>query len=168
PVRYFSKAALAGIEPFTVIIMDNNILYECRWDAVKKHCRQLKTDRHYIWSSATLYDEAIVKQREKWFAAFLNKNTVPNLDDIFLFHRFAGNGDLHNDLKMDRDGIMSTVSITSIQMNEQRGSMYYTDLKDNNKYQLEMRPHPRPSTKEREHAPNRLNPLFIAAEGISI
>ena len=32
PVRYFQQADLLQIEPFTLVIAENNNLYECRWD----------------------------------------------------------------------------------------------------------------------------------------
>lgn len=138
PARYFSRANLEGIEPFTVIILESGNLYECRWDGTDKHCSQLKKYRHHIWSSATLYDEEVVKKREQWFAEFLNKNPNPTQEDILHFHQFTGDGDLHNDLKMNRDGFMTTVSVTGMCIEERAGIMKYTDLKDNTCYQKEI------------------------------
>ena len=137
PVRYFMHMDLLGIEPFTMIIMDN-CLYECRWNGITKYCRQLKKHRHHIWSSATLYDEATVKKREQWFAAFLNRNSRPTQDDILKFHEFGGTGDLQNDLKMNRDNVMSTVSITGIVLDKHKSNMKYIDLRDNKVYGARM------------------------------
>lgn len=130
PVRYFMHMDLAGIEPFTMIIMDN-CLYECRWTGITKHCRQLKKHRHHIWSSATLYDETTIKKREQWFAAFLNRNPRPTQEDIFKFHEFGGTGDVKNDLKMNRSDLLSTVSITGMVLDRYNSHMKYVDLKDN-------------------------------------
>ena len=131
PVRRFERVGLDRIEPFTLIIVEKNDLYECRWDGSKKHCRQLRNYRHYIWSSATLYEGHIVKKREQWLAKFLNDNPNPTQEDILHFHRFSGDGDKTNDLQMERAGVYSTVSLTSILLTADRGSMKYLDLKEN-------------------------------------
>ena len=127
PVRYFMHSNLEDIEPFTMIIMDN-CLYECRWNGITKYCRQLKKDRHHIWSSATLYDEATVKKREYWFASFLNNNPRPDQAAILDFHRFGGEGDSKNDITMNRNNELFTVSITSILLDNYRSHMKYLDL----------------------------------------
>ncbi len=134
PVNYFQKINLSGIEPFTLILFNNSQLWECRWDALKKYSSQLKNYRPYIWSSVTLYTEDVVKKREAWFASFLNKTPRLMQQDILSFHQFTGDGDSHNDLSMNRDGQMLTVSITSIAVNEGGAVMKYTDLKDRQQY----------------------------------
>ncbi|HEV8287232.1 MAG TPA: NRDE family protein [Chitinophagaceae bacterium] len=135
PVRRFDRLNLNRIEPFTLIVVDKGDLYECRWDGNKKHCRQLRNYRHYIWSSTTLYEEQIVRKREQWFAAFLNKNPIPTQEDILHFHQFTGDGDRSNGLQMERKGLYSTVSITSILLTADRGSMKYLDLKEGKMYE---------------------------------
>lgn len=138
PVKYFMHMDLAGIEPFTMIIFSNG-LYECRWTGTSKHCLQLKKYHPYIWSSSTLYDEAVVKKREQWFAGFLNNNPLPTQEDIFNFHQFTGDGDKQNDLKMSRSGILATVSITGIELQPPNCNMKYLDLKDNSVHNKEMK-----------------------------
>ena len=138
PVHYFIHMDLQGIEPFTMIIF-NNCLYECRWDGTKKHCRQLKKHRPYIWSSSTLYEETVVKKRDQWFAAFLNRNPHPTQEDIFKFHQFTGDGDIQNDLRMNRNDLLSTVSVTGIALESNLCRMNYLDLKNNKTCQQEMR-----------------------------
>jgi uncharacterized protein with NRDE domain len=138
PVRYFMHMDLTDIEPFTMVIFDD-CLYECRWTGTTKHCRQLKKYRPYIWSSSTLYDETVVKKREQWFAAFLNKNPHPSQEDIFAFHQFTGDGDKQNDLMMSRNGLLSTVSVTGIAMEFRRCRFRYLDLKDNSIHDKEMK-----------------------------
>ncbi|HET9826181.1 MAG TPA: NRDE family protein [Chitinophagaceae bacterium] len=135
PVRRFDRVTLDRIEPFTLIVIERGDLFECRWDGNRKHCRQLRNWRHHIWSSATLYTEEVVRKREQWFAGFLNKNPNPTQEDILHFHRFSGNGDRANDLKMEREGLYSTVSITSILLTADRGAMKYLDLKAGKAYE---------------------------------
>ncbi len=131
PAWTFSRIELMGIEPFTFILFESNSLYEFRWDGAERYCKQLSVNRPHIWSSATLYDGLIIKKREQWFARFLNNTPIPTQQDILDFHRFGGDGDRHNDLVMERDGIYSTVSITSILLNSDRGVLKYIDLKAN-------------------------------------
>jgi hypothetical protein len=130
PSVTFTKISLQDIEPFTLIMLENNCLYEFRWDGTEKYCKQLSTNRAHIWSSATLYDGFAVKKREQWFASFLNNYPVPTQQDILNFHRFTGKDDRKNGLLMTRGGVYRTVSITSILMTKDRGNMKYLDLKD--------------------------------------
>ena len=97
---------LDRIEPFTLILLEKENLYECRWDGNDKHYQQLKTHRPYIWSSVTLYEKEAMKKREQWFAAFLNDNPHPTQKDILEFHQFTGDGDSANDLLMEREGYL--------------------------------------------------------------
>jgi uncharacterized protein with NRDE domain len=129
PLNRFLKMSLEGIEPFTLILWQKNNLYECRWDAnSRKHCQSLPAYRPYIWSSSTLYDSEVRKKRELWFAKWLNKTPTPHQEEVLNFHRFAGDGDEQNDLFMNRDGNVFTVSITGICIDAESGSMVYNDL----------------------------------------
>jgi len=140
-VRHFYLMELDRIEPFTLVLLEKDNLYECRWDGKDKHCQQLKTHRPYIWSSVTLYDQEAIKKRDQWFAAFLNNKLHPTQTDILQFHLFTGDGDHANDLLMKRENIYSTVSITSMLLTADRGSMKYLDLKNNtvNERKIEFR-----------------------------
>ncbi|MDQ3845430.1 MAG: NRDE family protein, partial [Bacteroidota bacterium] len=128
PLRHFFKYPLQGVEPFTLVIWENGNLYECRWDEKERHCQPLKAYRPYIWSSATLYDAEIRKRREYWFANFLNRNPQPKQEDILHFHQSAGEGDEQNDLQMNRQGKVFTVSITSLTFTNTGYDMRYIDL----------------------------------------
>jgi uncharacterized protein with NRDE domain len=130
PSTILEKINLRQIEPFTIVLLEKKSLYEFRWDGEDRYCRQLPIHRPQIWSSATLYDSPVVKKREQWFASFLNGNPHPTQQDIINFHRFTGDGDARNDLLMSRDGLYATVSITSILVTGDRGSMKYLDLID--------------------------------------
>lgn len=62
---------------------------------------------------------------------WLQHHEQPTQDDILHFHQFAGDGDTANDLRMNRNEFMLTVSVTSIAMTKDTGIMKYLDLKDN-------------------------------------
>lgn len=130
PVNAANRIGLDGIEPFTLVIFQDRLLYEFRWDGRHRHCRQLPAHRPHIWSSATLYDSRVVAERERWFARFLNETPVPTQQDIFRFHRTAGATDPRNSLVMERDGRYRTVSITGMQLNDDRLVMKYADLRN--------------------------------------
>jgi uncharacterized protein with NRDE domain len=129
PVKRFERLSLDRIEPFTLVLLDKDDLYECRWDGAKKYCKQLKTYKPYIWSSATLYEEEVVKKRESWFSSFLNAKPNPSQEDVLHFHQFTGDGNKSYDLQMERGELYSTVSITSISTTPGRAAMTYLDLR---------------------------------------
>jgi hypothetical protein len=138
PSVAFTKFNLQDIEPFTLVLLESNCLYEFRWDGTEKYCRQLKPGRPYIWSSPTLYDGFVTRKREQWFASFLNYHPIPTQQDVLNFHRFTGDGDKQNDLLMTRDGMYTTVSITSILLTRDRGCIKYMDLKNNSSSEIKI------------------------------
>ncbi|HJS56319.1 MAG TPA: hypothetical protein VJ765_17325, partial [Chitinophagaceae bacterium] len=138
PSVTFTKINLQEIEPFTLVLLENNCLYEFRWDGTEKYCKQLNANRPYIWSSATLYDGFAVKKREQWFASFLNNHPIPTQQDVLNFHRFTGHGDQQNDLLMTRDGMYTTVSITSILLTKDRGCIKYVDIYNNSSSEIKI------------------------------
>jgi hypothetical protein len=134
PFTCFQSISLHGIEPFTAVIWNNGQLFECRWDAQQKHHISLNASVPHIWSSATLYDPVVIKKRKSWFSAWLQKNRHPSQHDILHFHQFTGDGDAHNDLRMNRNGHVFTVSVTSLEIANDSMRMHYLDLKNNNTF----------------------------------
>jgi uncharacterized protein with NRDE domain len=127
----WQRMGLQNIEPFTIILWDQGDLYECRWDGDRKHINKLDPLKAYTWSSVTLYDAEVIAKREAWFAKWLKQHPHPSVSDITHFHMFGGEGDTHNDLRMNRNGIMLTVSITCMEISRRSGVMQYSDLQDN-------------------------------------
>ena len=138
PSIAFTKINLQDIESFTLVLLENNCLYEFRWDGNEKFCKQLNAGRSYIWSSSTLYDGFVVKKREQWFDSFLNNHPTPTQQDILNFHHFTGDGDKQNDLLMTREGVYCTVSITSILLTKDRGCIKYMDIKNNSSSEIKI------------------------------
>lgn len=138
PFNCFVAINLNNIEPFTAIIRDNGHLFECRWDGNQKQLRELETDKPAIWSSATLYDMGTVEKRKKWFEDWITENPEPTHEQILNFHQFTGDGDAHNDLRMNRDGKVFTVSITSLELSGTAIRMDYRDLKNNQSHSGQM------------------------------
>ncbi|WEK34838.1 MAG: NRDE family protein [Candidatus Pseudobacter hemicellulosilyticus] len=138
PWNSFLAIQLNNIEPFTAILWDQQRLYECRWDGEQKHQKELNPGRPHIWSSVTLYTEAVVKKRKQWFSNWLHQHPHPGPDEILGFHQFTGDGDRHNDLLMDRNGQVYTVSVTRMTLRPQATQMHYLDLKNNKTFDREL------------------------------
>lgn len=124
----FKMMNLKEIEPFSVILVEEEGLHECYWDGIKKDYRPLDAALPHIWSSVTLYDPGVIQRRREWFGAWLRNNPAPGQKDVLQFHRFTGDGDPHNDLLMNRDDSLLTVSITSLQVKDDHAYLYYQDI----------------------------------------
>ncbi len=121
---------LTGIEPFTMVIAEDKLLFELRWDETKKYLKQLDQAKPNIHSSATLYTKETMALREEWFNNWLQNHEHYRVEDILNFHLFAGDGDAGNNIRMSRFGIVETLSVTSIKLENNLVEMYYADLKD--------------------------------------
>jgi len=137
PAKYFQDIDLLKIEPFTVIILEQNKLFECRWTRDQKFCKEIDPLQPHIWSSATLYDEFVRKKREQWFKQWLNKKFNPGQNDILQFHQFTGDGNKNTDLVMKRGETYHTVSITSIELENETRKMWYYDLNSDEVFHLQ-------------------------------
>jgi uncharacterized protein with NRDE domain len=128
PVSAFEQIHLNKIEPFTLVIRQANQLFETRWDGQEKTISELDPSSAYIWSSATLYSDDIIKKRKNWFEVFLKEYASAGSKEILHFHRFAGDGDEKNDVLMNRDNELFTVSITQLHRHKELSHMHYHDL----------------------------------------
>ena len=138
PAMAFSLIPLHQIEPFTAVLWSTGQLFECRWDGSKKYMTELPGSQPHIWSSATLYDEEVVEKRKSWFRKWLQQHKHPSPDDILHFHQFTGDGDTHNDLRMNRNGQVFTVSVTLMALTDELTQMHYLDLKNNRAFTGQM------------------------------
>ena len=128
PYLHFLQLNLDNIEPFTLVLFCSNNLYECRWDGQIKHHKILDKELPQIWSSTTLYEDDVIKKREQWFAEWLKINNQPSQSEILRFHLFTGDGDVQNDLLVNRNNTLLTVSITGIEWNNNKAEINYSDL----------------------------------------
>ncbi len=101
------------IEPFTLVRF-SDVIQEIRWDGndITPSTHDLLTP--HIWASPQLYAADAIEKRKVWFERFMKRNGTPGPDDIFDFHILAGDGDIKNDLVMNRDNMVRTVSITQV------------------------------------------------------
>ena len=130
PADTFEETDFNGIEPFTVILFDNENLYSGKWDGKMKWLESLNSKEPHIWSSVTLYSPEAIQNREAWFRQWLNKNAHPGTLDILHFHQKGGDGDPFNDILMNRDGGLFTNSISSIRLSSDSAVFRYLDLRN--------------------------------------
>jgi hypothetical protein len=126
-----------GIEPFTLLIRNvrematglaESKFDELRWDGEQVHHTPLNPDLPGIWSSVTLYSDEVISQRNLWFKHWLDSHLKFTIRSAVNFHKTAGTGNTRNDILMNRDNEVRTVSITSILRDPLRYKYYYEDI----------------------------------------
>lgn len=121
------------IEPFTLVIWQNNQLFEFRWDAEQYHLKALDKEQAHIYSSAPLYTKEVIQQREEWFKFYLENGDV-NEATILNFHRFGGEGNERTNINM-KGSIKQTVSISQMIVSEDSKRFQYFDLLNDKMHQ---------------------------------
>lgn len=117
-----------GLAPYTLIILEAGSCTKYVWDGLEKEVETLDPSSPYLWSSATLYPPPVRKWREGLFKNWLAGRTSFSQEDILDFHRSGGAGDTVNGLLMNRNNLVKTLSITSIQASKKSISLLYLDL----------------------------------------
>lgn len=117
---------LEDIEPFTLVIFQENQLAEFRWDGTEKHFRMLDNNRPYIWSSATLYDAKAQEKRKEIFKEFLQNETISE-EDILDFHH-QKTDDPENGITIKRQNTIQTISTTQLVISDEMTLKHYDRL----------------------------------------
>jgi hypothetical protein len=139
--EFASGYDFTDIEPFT-LVMANTAgiiqLHEFRWDGNQTHLKIIDAGIPHIWSSATLYDPAARKKREDVFQNWLTQQSAPDPELVLELHLTGGYGDPKNDFRMNRNGMVQTVSVTQVLDNGGKSQMRYRDLLHGTAHQLEL------------------------------
>lgn len=119
-----------GIEPFTLVwlLHEPRVLIEMRWDEQELHFRPLDPFKPEIWSSSTLYSPEVRAERRTWFEKALDEGGFAQQADILYFHRFSGKGNQQQDLVMKRGDFLRTLSITSLEVQQEKGKLIHQNL----------------------------------------
>jgi len=128
---------LTEIEPFTLVMVENEgekTLFEFMWDGQNRYFAPLEPEIPHFWCSVTLYAPEVYERRKKWFEKWILDHHF-NLDGILHFHQFGGDGNPANDLVINRNDYLKTLSITSIHRKEDQTYMTYMDLQKKVSYQ---------------------------------
>lgn len=118
---------LTNIEPFTLIIFQDEKLIEVKWDGENKFCFPKSINQQYIWSSTTLYNTSQSKEREKWFEEFCHTNTPLTIERLFTFHNGFQSSNSEFGLVINREDNTKTVSITQLIIKNKKIEMHYID-----------------------------------------
>lgn len=124
---HFSQMDLHDVEPFTLIVFQNNTLTEVKWDEVEKHSIHKSTKRPHIWSSATLYNRKQKNTRRDWFDVFCRSNNPLSLEKILSFHTNTHASNTEYGLVINREDKTKTVSITQLLLKHNKLEMTYID-----------------------------------------
>lgn len=119
------------IEPFTMVMLDRSEgvqLSELRWDGSIAHFSPKNNSQPFIWSSAALYLPDIIRKREQVFLNWLQEVGSPIHEDVINLHLNGSIGDPENDFRMNRNGMVQTVSITQLTSTEKKEKLHYRDL----------------------------------------
>lgn len=134
---------LERIEPFTVIWTQGNLLYQVRWDGKETDLVQLPSENPMIWSSSTLYNLEMQKERQSWFEhwqkAVFQKRSKQEIElqewqqELIDFHHNTATNNKEFGLQIDRPNGMKTGSITSVALHQKAGrcTLQYYDLLNN-------------------------------------
>lgn len=133
PTLFVQDIDLENIEPFTLILFKKGNLLEFRWDGSLKHVKQLDTTKNHIWSSATLYNTDVVKQREALFIKFLTKHELYTAEQIVDFHT-NNDEDYENGFIIDRSTGLKTFSITQAIISVNDLVLNHFNLLENTQY----------------------------------
>jgi hypothetical protein len=128
PQSFVDNYDFDGLEPFTLILVEIGELLVVRWDGSNLFATEADASRKHIWSSATLYKPEIIRKRQEWFDHWIASTNELSLNSIRAFHLTAGDGDPKNAIRMRRDGLYETVSLTSVVRSGAEMDIIYEDL----------------------------------------
>jgi len=139
---FVAEYDFSNIEPFTLLVCQTDRLAELRWNGNRTAVQELDPAQPHIWSSVTLYGPDVVARREGWFRQWLLQKPNPSVAEIRNFHQTAGADDPENGLRMNRDGKLLTLSLSSVVQpgNAADGYMLYEDFTQHTRYQTNL-PH---------------------------
>jgi hypothetical protein len=132
PKDFWQEINLDKIEPFTLILFQDNELFQLRWDGNDKECISLETKKNHVWSSVTLYPKEIRENRADWFHSFLSRsfgtNSIVTETEMLHFHRHTENDNSENGLVINRNDELKTLSITQSVIEKNKVSVLHYDL----------------------------------------
>ncbi len=128
PINEWKEINLLEIEPFTLVLFQDQKLYQLRWNGLMKETVLLDTNKNYVWSSSTLYPKNIRDKRSEWFYHFLETKPEISENEMFNFHRYTENENSENGLIINRNDNLKTLSITQTVLEDNKVSLMHYDL----------------------------------------
>lgn len=119
---------LDQIEPFTLVLFQDEQLWQLRWNGSEKETISLNIDQPHVWSSSTLYPASVREERAQWFHQYMNEKQQVLANDMYQFHRYTHNDNQENGLVINRNDEMQTLSITQAFLQQNKVSVLHYDL----------------------------------------
>jgi len=134
PVADWKLMDMKDIEPYTLVVLNDNKLFELVWDGTKKHSLFLDDTKPHIWSSSTLYNSAAKKIRADLYHNWTI--TEPSITKITLLDFFKSYCDIMDGFIMNRNETVKTLSYSFITIEVDGTAQFeYDDFKENNQEQ---------------------------------
>ncbi|MFD2099434.1 NRDE family protein [Flagellimonas iocasae] len=134
PEMTLQQMDLFNIEPFTLILLNGSLL-EFRWDGNQKYFTPLDKTQDHIWSSVTLYNDAIIAKRAALFNTFLKEANQIEASDVVDFHS-NNHEDFENGFIIDRETGLKTFSVTQAVIEPEETLMRHIDLLNDTTYEV--------------------------------
>lgn len=122
---------LDRIEPFTIV----SVVYEMSvtlsvyvWDGRELHYLPKNPQNPFIWSAVTVYPLEIIKEREHWWAEWIQEHPEASAEEILSFHLHGGKGNPRSNMTMIVPGEGQTVSISQTIHSQNQRIFEYKDL----------------------------------------
>lgn len=127
-IDFWNEINLENVAPFTLVLFQDNKLYQLRWNEIQKHKLELDTNQFHIWSSATLYSKEIRSKRSQWFYDFIDNTKDISEYKMIDFHQNTESENADFGLIINRNELLKTLSITQFVRENQTSKMSYFDL----------------------------------------
>jgi len=129
--RFIHEYDFEDLEPFTLIILEhaNQQVHEIVSDEIRVTYTIMDDSLPAIWSSTTLYTDHDRDKRRIWFEQWNREHPTDSQKDIIDFHMSQQDEAANEGIRINRDSILFTVSLTSVLKDESnKVSLYYEDL----------------------------------------
>ena len=139
--RFVEEYNFKDLEPFTMIILqhDTQQVHQVVKDVDELHYSVKDNSIHHISSSTTLYTPEEREKRRVWFEQWNKDHPSYSQQDIIDFQMSPHDETGNEGIRINRDAILSTVSLTSVLKNEKNEiSMFYEDLLQHKKREIDI------------------------------
>jgi uncharacterized protein with NRDE domain len=139
-IDFWNNTSMHDIEPFTLVVYAKQTLHQLVWTGNEKYHLLPDICQPHIWSSATLYDVVARQQREKVFRDYVNERGINTKSQLVEFLKTAMATDFHNGFVMNRNNLVSTCSISTVELQRDYFDFEYYDLLNNSTHSVGLMP----------------------------
>jgi uncharacterized protein with NRDE domain len=130
PVIDWQIMEMKEIEPYTLVVWSEDMLFQLVWDGIKKHRIKLDSTKPHIFSSSTLYPTEAKTNRQELFHQWMGSK--PKVTKLSLLNFFESSLDSINGFIINRKDEIKTLSYSFIELIEQTQAQFdYYDLQNN-------------------------------------